>query len=142
MKDVVNTLHHTAQVLDRHENGVSFSQVGNFMGIVIEIYRWDYIHNVPGYFDNYGRARVQHHLLEDEKEGLQLRTKILLDILSLKAFNEAFEDCQDEDDHADLRTSFQPFKFLPLYNRHPLRQSPSGNLSDYLSTLSTLRRTS
>lgn len=39
MKDVVNTLHHAAQVLDKQENGVSFFQVGNFMGIVIEVYR-------------------------------------------------------------------------------------------------------
>ncbi|KAK2466856.1 hypothetical protein APHAL10511_001114 [Amanita phalloides] len=90
MNEVASTLHCTAQLLDKEENGMSYSQIGQFMGIVIEVYK----------------TRIQRHISDDER-GLELRAQTLLDILSLKAFNEAFEDCQDEGDHVDLQSIWQ-----------------------------------
>ena len=60
------------------------------------------------YFKRSERSRVKHHISEDEKESLELRSQTLLDILTLKTFNEAFDDCRDDIGHPDLRMSHYP----------------------------------
>lgn len=88
MNDIVNILHRAVQLLERHDNGVPHRYTPNFMGFIIEVCR----------------TRMQLHSLEDEKENLEQYSRTLFDVLSLKAFNEAFEECRDDDGNPDFES--------------------------------------
>jgi hypothetical protein len=85
MNEVINILRHTARLLDRYQNGFPYRHTPSFMGLVIEV----------------NKTRAQHHPSGDEKESLELHAQTLFDILSLKAFNEAFEECRNDEGDAD-----------------------------------------
>ncbi|PFH54288.1 hypothetical protein AMATHDRAFT_562 [Amanita thiersii Skay4041] len=105
---ISDILYHTIQLLDKNENGVSFSRTGSFLGVVIELYRYESLNKSRILNDiEYRREKAKHNYMEEEREMLEMRAQILFDILSLKAFNEAFEECREEDGKADLNSAWQ-----------------------------------
>ncbi|KAF8636496.1 hypothetical protein AX17_003311 [Amanita inopinata Kibby_2008] len=91
LNKVIDILYRAVQLLDKLDNGIPYSRTASFLGVVIEIYM----------------NKARHLSLEDERDNLGIKIRVLFSILTLKVFNEIFEQCREEDGNAELQSAWQ-----------------------------------
>ncbi|KAI0306477.1 hypothetical protein B0F90DRAFT_1690235 [Multifurca ochricompacta] len=97
VKEVEGTLCEVLEALETQDDGLRDVWFHEFLGILLEIYRYDWprVQCMPS--SNFGRLKGERTQKTFEREDLKVRWRTVLDMCSVIACHSAFQDCMDGD---------------------------------------------